>query len=40
MMFCRDSRGEIITSYQSIMAVLRFQQAEFGNKVEREATAD
>jgi hypothetical protein len=39
-MFYRDSRSEIITSYQSIMAVLRFQQAEFQNKVEREATSE
>jgi hypothetical protein len=36
-MFYKDSRGEIITSYRSIMAVLRFQQAEFQKKVEREA---
>jgi hypothetical protein len=39
-MFYRDSRGEIFTSYQSIMAVLRFQQAELPNKVEEEATSD
>jgi len=40
MMFYRDNRGEVTTSYQSIMAVLRFQKAEFQNKVQREATPD
>ena len=39
-MFYMDSRGELITSYQSIMAVLRFHKAEFQNKVEREAASD